>query len=76
MLANKIKYFYRECHALRLAASDASDASTMNYSVVVTSGVIIFSIIWYHVRGKREYQGPLIDDEVAAIMRVGSVVTL
>jgi choline transport protein len=52
------------------------DASTMNYSVVVTGGVIIFSIIWYHVRGKREYQGPLIDDEVAAIMRVGSVVAI
>ena len=50
------------------------DAQTMNYSVVVTGGVIIFSIIWYHVRGKKEYQGPLIDDEVAAIMRVGSVV--
>jgi choline transport protein len=51
-------------------------ASTMNYSVVVTGGVIIFSIIWYHIRGKREYQGPLIDDEVAAIMRVGSVVSI
>jgi choline transport protein len=52
------------------------DASTMNYSVVVTGGVIIFSIIWYHVRGKHEYQGPLIDAEVAAIMRVGSVVAI
>jgi choline transport protein len=52
------------------------NAQTMNYSVVVTGGVIIFSIIWYHVRGKREYKGPLIDDEVAAIMRVGSVVAI
>jgi choline transport protein len=52
------------------------NAQTMNYSVVVTGGVIIFSIIWYHVRGKREYQGPLIDAEVAAIMRVGSIVAI
>jgi amino acid transporter len=52
------------------------DAQTMNYSVVVTGGVIIFSIIWYHVRGKREYQGPLIDAEVAAIMRMGSIVAI
>jgi amino acid transporter len=52
------------------------DAQTMNYSVVVTGGVIIFSIVWYHVRGKREYQGPLIDAEVATIMRMGSVVAI
>ena len=50
------------------------DAQTMNYSVLVTGGVIIFSIIWYYVRARREYHGPLIDDEVAVIMRVGSVV--
>lgn len=48
-------------------------ASTMNYSVLVTGSVIIFSIVWYHVKGKREYEGPLIDDEVAEVMRVGSV---
>jgi choline transport protein len=49
-------------------------ASTMNYSVVVTGGVIIFSIVWYYVRGRKEYKGPLIDDEVAQIMRLGSIV--
>lgn len=48
----------------------------MNYSVVVTGGVIIFSIVWYYVRGRKEYYGPLIDDEVAAIMRLGSVVSV
>lgn len=48
--------------------------STMNYSVVVTGGVIIFSIVWYYVRGRKEYNGPLIDDEVAQIMRLGSIV--
>ncbi|KAJ9606975.1 hypothetical protein H2200_008986 [Cladophialophora chaetospira] len=49
------------------------DASTMNYSVVVTSGVVIFSIVWYFVRGRKEYTGPTIDDEVKAVMRLGSV---
>lgn len=43
--------------------------STMNYSVVVTGGVIIFSVVWYYVRGRREYQGPLVDREVAEIIR-------
>ena len=52
------------------------DAETMNYSVVVTSGVIIFSIIWYYVRGRKEYVGPLIDDEVEAVMRSGSIVSV
>lgn len=49
------------------------DATTMNYSVVVTGGVIIFSIVWYWVRGRKEYEGPLIDDEVKAVMRMGSI---
>jgi len=44
------------------------DATTMNYSVLVTGGVIIFSVIWYWVRGRRGYQGPLIDDEVKAVV--------
>ena len=52
------------------------DASTMNYSVLVTGGVIIFSIIWYWIRGRREYKGPLIDNEVKAMMRVGSIVAI
>jgi choline transport protein len=52
------------------------DATTMNYSVVVTGGVIIFSIAWYWIRGRREYKGPLIDDEVKAVMRLGSIAGL
>ena len=52
------------------------DAETMNYSVVVTGGVVIFSVVWYYVRGRKEYVGPLIDDEVAAVMRLGSVVNV
>lgn len=50
-------------------------ASTMNYSVVVTGGVMILSGIWYFVRAKDVYKGPLIDREVAQVMRVGSVVS-
>jgi len=52
------------------------DASTMNYSVVVTVGVIVFSIVWYYIRGREEYKGPTIDKEVASIMRLGSIVTV
>jgi choline transport protein len=48
-------------------------APTMNYSVVVTAGVVIFSVVWYWVRGRKEYQGPLIDDEVRNVLRLGSV---
>lgn len=44
-------------------------ADTMNYSVVVTGGVIIFSIVWYFIRGKKEYKGPLVDKEVVEIIR-------
>lgn len=49
-------------------------ASTMNYSVVVTGGVMILSAIWYYIGGRKQYKGPLIDDEVKEIMRIGSVV--
>jgi choline transport protein len=48
-------------------------ASTMNYSVVVTGGVMILSGIWYYVRAKDVYKGPLIDSEVVGVMRGGSV---
>lgn len=48
-------------------------ASTMNYSVVVTGGVMILSGVWYYVRAKDVYKGPLIDSEVAEVMRGGSV---
>lgn len=47
------------------------DASTMNYSVLVTGGVIIFSVLWYWVRGRQEYKGPLVDDEVRIALGIG-----
>lgn len=46
------------------------DYSTMNYSIVVTAGVLILSGIWYLVRARKDYCGPLIDDEVAEIMHL------
>jgi amino acid transporter len=52
------------------------DYQTMNYSVVVTGGVIIFSLVWYYFRGRKEYKGPRVDGEVEQVMRRGSVVTI
>lgn len=37
---------------------------TMNYSVLMTGAVIIFSIGYYHVWGKTQYLGPLVDQEL------------
>jgi choline transport protein len=45
-------------------------ASTMNYSVVVTGGIMILSGVWYVVRGRREYKGPLIEEEAIHAIRV------
>lgn len=36
-------------------------ASTMNYSVVGTGGVIILSVLYYLLHAKGKYQGPLIE---------------
>lgn len=52
------------------------DATSMNYSIVVTGGVMILSAIWYFIRGKKEYKGPLIDEEVIPHMRAGSIVSV
>ncbi|CAK4023939.1 related to GABA transport [Lecanosticta acicola] len=49
-------------------------AETMNYSVVVTFGVMILSGVWYFLGGRKQYKGPLVDEDVARVMRVGSVV--
>jgi hypothetical protein len=52
-------------------------ADTMNYSVVVTGGVMILSGIWYFVRARKVYRGPILEDEVAAIAkRAGSIVAV
>jgi choline transport protein len=43
-------------------------AETMNYSVVVTGGVVIFSVVWYFFKGRKEYSGPVVDEEVREIV--------
>ena len=35
---------------------------------------MLLSAVWYFVRAKNVYKGPLIDSEVAEVMRAGSVV--
>lgn len=39
-------------------------ASTMNYSVLMTGTVLIFSVVYYLVKGRRQYLGPLLEREV------------
>lgn len=37
-------------------------ASTMNYSIVVTGGIMILSGIWYFIGGKKQYRGPVVEE--------------
>lgn len=37
-------------------------AENMNYSSLIFGAVIIFSIIYYYVRGRKEYKGPVIEE--------------
>lgn len=50
--------------------------STMNYSVVVTGGVMILSGLWYWVRGRRVYQGPLVEKEAVLALRTAGGLTV
>lgn len=52
------------------------DAASMNYSIVVTGGVLIFSMMWYFFQGRKEYKGPRIDEEVRETLRARSVVAM
>ncbi|KIV98562.1 hypothetical protein, variant [Verruconis gallopava] len=52
-------------------------ANTMNYSVVVTGGVMILSAVWYYIRARKVYDGPILEEEVVDVARrAGSVVAL
>lgn len=44
-------------------------AQNMNYSILMTGAVILFSIVYYYVWGKGQYKGPLIEEEVRNIAR-------
>lgn len=37
------------------------DKTTMNYSSVVTGGVMILALVYYFVYGRKVYQGPTIE---------------
>lgn len=36
-------------------------AENMNYAVLVTAAIVIFSLVYYHVWAKRVYTGPVIE---------------
>ena len=38
--------------------------ATMNYNIVIWTAVIIFSTVYYVVQGKKEYSGPIIEDDI------------
>ncbi|KAL8794912.1 MAG: hypothetical protein Q9182_007583 [Xanthomendoza sp. 2 TL-2023] len=42
---------------------------TMNYSVLMTGFVVLFSIVYYYVYGKSQYMGPLIEHQVRGFAR-------
>ena len=39
------------------------DPTNMNYNCVLWGGVVILSLLYYAVRGHKEYSGPIIDPE-------------
>lgn len=43
-------------------------AATMNYSIVVTGAVLIFSLAWYLIHARKVYKGPTVDSEVADLV--------
>ena len=44
-------------------------SSSMNYSVVVTGGIMLLSGLWYVVRGRHEYKGPLVEEDALQLIR-------
>lgn len=42
-------------------SENPTSAATMNYSVLVTGFVVIFSVFYYLVWGKRVYKGPVVE---------------
>ena len=44
--------------------STPATAQTMNYSVLMTGAIIVFSIVYYYIWGKKQYMGPILEREV------------
>lgn len=40
-------------------ASVAVDAENMNWSSLIYGATLVFSIVWFFVRGRKEYAGPV-----------------
>lgn len=36
----------------------------MNYSVVVFGGELILGLAWYAIRGRKQYNGPIIENDI------------
>jgi hypothetical protein len=36
-------------------------AQSMNFSSVTFSGIVIFAIVWYLIRGRKSYVGPIVE---------------
>ena len=39
----------------------AVTASNMNYCVLVVGSTLVLSVVWYVIRGRRVYKGPIVD---------------
>jgi len=37
----------------------------MNYAIVYLMGILVFSLIWWVVGGRKYYTGPVIETEIA-----------
>ena len=37
-------------------------AENMNYSILLFGAAIAFSVIYYYFKGRREYQGPVVEE--------------
>ena len=34
----------------------------MNYSSLILGAVVVFSIVYYYAKGRREYKGPVVEE--------------
>ncbi|KAL8775891.1 MAG: hypothetical protein Q9194_003536 [Teloschistes cf. exilis] len=55
-------------------ASYHPEPDTMNYSVLMTAAVVIFSVVYYVVWARREFKGPVVETGAWSLAEGGSVV--
>ncbi|KAI0018012.1 putative GABA permease [Xylariomycetidae sp. FL0641] len=39
-------------------------AETMNFSIVTMGGTVLFAVLWYFVKGRKVYEGPIVEMEL------------